>query len=234
MARTPNPPDISNRQTLLGRVVYLAIGFPLALWVFWQFFWMWWVFFGWMLDNVIGQGASEFMYDDLREFWDKWKYQIMPWWFFHIPTWRDWYAWPIIALLVYLRFGGRLPRFKRERKPKFADPPPKDSPYTRKKQDKSQQRQSAGSSDDEFGFDPNAFKGGNGQQKQEPPRDKPKPDDKLKEALELFELELPFTLDDLKKRRKQLLAKTHPDAGGSGFLFKQVENAFGILKKKAR
>ena len=46
MARTPNPPDISNRQTLLGRIVCLAIGFPLALWVFWQFLWMWWVFLG--------------------------------------------------------------------------------------------------------------------------------------------------------------------------------------------
>ena len=107
----------------------------------------------------------------------------------------------------------------------------------KKEKAKSKGRTSTGSTDDDFGFDPNAFKGGNGQQKkqqeQKPPPQQPKPDGKLREALELFELELPFTLDELKARRKQLLAKTHPDAGGSGFLFKQVENAFEILKRKA-
>ena len=56
----------------------------------------------------------------------------------------------------------------------------------------------------------------------------------LAEALELFELEQPYTKADLKKRRKQLLAKTHPDAGGSAFLFKQVENAHEVLQRHTR
>ena len=164
MARIPEPPDISNRQSLLGRIVYLVIGFPLALWMFWQLFWMWWVFFGWALDNLIGEGASNFMFDGYREWWNNYKYQLMPEWFFYLPTWRDWYAWPIMAFLVYLRLGGRLPRLQRQRKPKFSDKPPKDSPYAGKKEKaKFKERKST---DDDFGFDPNAFKDGNGQQKQ--------------------------------------------------------------------
>lgn len=57
----------------------------------------------------------------------------------------------------------------------------------------------------------------------------PLPDD-VKNALELLDLSIPYDLDTLKKRRKQLLAKTHPDAGGSAALFRQVENAYQVLK----
>ena len=232
MARIPDPPELNKRQTFLGRVLYFVIGFPIALWIFWQLFWMFWIaVFTWM-DYAFGEGASQFMYEDLQAYWNKWGDWIMPWWFFHIPTWRhDWYALPLMAFLIYFHYGGKLPRFQWKRKKSFSNEPPKDSPYNQKKQKKSQERKTAGSTDDDFGFDPNAFKGGNNQQKQEPPRDKPKPDDKFKEALELFEMKMPFTLDELKKRRKQLLAKTHPDVGGSSYLFKQVENAFEILKR---
>lgn len=58
----------------------------------------------------------------------------------------------------------------------------------------------------------------------------PPPSDELANALELFELEQPFTAKELSQRRRSLLGKTHPDAGGSAYLFKQVEAAHEVLK----
>lgn len=52
---------------------------------------------------------------------------------------------------------------------------------------------------------------------------------KLKEALELFEVQMPYSLAEIQKRRKQLLLKVHPDHGGSNALFRKVNEAYEIL-----
>jgi hypothetical protein len=79
------------------------LGFPFALWVAWQVFWIWWWFFGWVL------GASDFLYGDLIELWRKWRH-VMPWWYFIIPTWRDWWTYPLLGLLAFAMY--RRPNLK--------------------------------------------------------------------------------------------------------------------------
>lgn len=60
----------------------------------------------------------------------------------------------------------------------------------------------------------------------------PPPDDDIRNALELLGLSIPYDFDTLKRRRTELLTKTHPDVGGSAALFRQVENAYQVLKDK--
>lgn len=52
-----------------------------------------------------------------------------------------------------------------------------------------------------------------------------------KDALELYELQKPFTTKDLKARRNQLLQGTHPDRGGSTLMARLVNEAFEILRE---
>lgn len=157
MARTPPPPSLGGEQYFLQRLIYLVLGVPLGLWMYWQLIWMWFVFFGWALDQLIGQGTSNFLFDGYREWWDTYKFGIMPEWFFYIPTWRDWYAWPLMALLAYLRFGGTLPRFGVPRRPRFTSPSPREKRYSRAKPNRSGAQHSSRSADDGFDFDPSAF-----------------------------------------------------------------------------
>ena len=56
--------------------------------------------------------------------------------------------------------------------------------------------------------------------------------DDEKRALEILGLKHPYTLEQLKDRRKALITKTHPDQGGTAFLLRQVEEAFQLLKSK--
>lgn len=53
-----------------------------------------------------------------------------------------------------------------------------------------------------------------------------------KQALELFEMAKPYTLDQLKKRRMELLKKVHPDQGGSNMIARMVNEAFELLKSR--
>lgn len=53
-----------------------------------------------------------------------------------------------------------------------------------------------------------------------------------KQALELFEMKKPYTLDELKKRRMDLLKKVHPDQGGSNMMARLVNDAFEVLKTR--
>lgn len=53
-----------------------------------------------------------------------------------------------------------------------------------------------------------------------------------KQALEFFELSKPYTLEDLKKRRMELLKKVHPDQGGSNMMARMVNEAFELLKSR--
>lgn len=55
----------------------------------------------------------------------------------------------------------------------------------------------------------------------------------ITDALELFELSVPFSLDALQKRRKQLLLKVHPDHGGSAVMTRMVNDAYEMLLPKA-
>lgn len=162
MARTPPPPSLGGGQYFLQRLIYLVLGVPLGLWMYWQLIWMWFVFFGWALDQLIGQGTSNFLFDGYREWWDTYKFGIMPEWFFYIPTWHDWYAWPLMALLAYLRFGGTLPRFGMPRRRRFTSPPPRENRNNRPNPNRSGAQRSSRSADDGFAFDPNAFTHGDG------------------------------------------------------------------------
>lgn len=53
-----------------------------------------------------------------------------------------------------------------------------------------------------------------------------------KSAMEVLGLTHPYTEQELKNQRKALIAKTHPDQGGTAFLMRQVEEAFQLLKSK--
>ena len=70
--------------------------------------------------------------------------------------------------------------------------------------------------------------------KSSPPPPPPPESDELKNALELFEIKQPFTAKELSQRRRALLGKTHPDGGGSAYLFKQVDVAYEVLKPHSK
>lgn len=53
-----------------------------------------------------------------------------------------------------------------------------------------------------------------------------------KQALDFFELSKPYTLDELKKRRMDLLKKVHPDQGGSNMMARMVNEAYELLKSR--
>ncbi|MEO3388865.1 hypothetical protein [Mesorhizobium sp. CAU 1741] len=52
-------------------------------------------------------------------------------------------------------------------------------------------------------------------------------------ALELFELSHFYTLEQLNKRRLELLKKVHPDLGGSNMMARMVNEAYELLKASA-
>jgi hypothetical protein len=75
--------------------------------------------------------------------------------------------------------------------------------------------------------------GGNGGSQREPPRQEPPPPpDNERAALELFELSRPYTLGDLKRRRNELMLRVHPDHGGTASLFRQVNEAYDLLRSR--
>lgn len=53
-----------------------------------------------------------------------------------------------------------------------------------------------------------------------------------KQALELFELTRPYTLEKLRARRMELLKKVHPDQGGSNMMARMVNEAYEVLKAR--
>lgn len=58
------------------------------------------------------------------------------------------------------------------------------------------------------------------------------PSDDVAIALDVMGLTEPFSIEELNARRKKLLAQTHPDAGGSANLFRQVQSAYELLKSR--
>ncbi len=52
----------------------------------------------------------------------------------------------------------------------------------------------------------------------------------LDEALNLYGLQLPFTEQDLRERRRQLMKKAHPDSGGNTKDAEKVNRYFEVLK----
>lgn len=52
----------------------------------------------------------------------------------------------------------------------------------------------------------------------------------LDEAMKILGISVPFTIDQLKKRRKQLAIKYHPDQGGSVEMCAKINVAFDLLK----
>ena len=55
-----------------------------------------------------------------------------------------------------------------------------------------------------------------------------------KEALEVLELDESASEDDIKKAYKRLIAKIHPDQGGSKYLAAKINQARDVLIKKKR
>lgn len=53
-----------------------------------------------------------------------------------------------------------------------------------------------------------------------------------KQALEVFELSRPYTLEKLKARRMELMKKVHPDQGGSNMMARMVNEAYEVLKAR--
>ena len=58
------------------------------------------------------------------------------------------------------------------------------------------------------------------------------PSNAMSDALDLFELKQPYTLEQLKKRRKELMLRVHPDHGGSNMMARMVNEAFDLLKTR--
>lgn len=52
----------------------------------------------------------------------------------------------------------------------------------------------------------------------------------LDAAMKIFGMTVPFTIEELKKKRKQLAIKYHPDQGGSVEMCAKINAAFDILK----
>lgn len=70
------------------------------------------------------------------------------------------------------------------------------------------------------------------QPRQEPPKAKPAPALTTEaRALEILGLKKPFTQSELKKKRNQMLQKTHPDQGGSDALVRLINESYETLKK---
>jgi len=55
---------------------------------------------------------------------------------------------------------------------------------------------------------------------------------RYKNALSLFDLRAPYSLEELVSRRKFLLMRAHPDQGGSTGLTVAVNEAFEVLKQR--
>ena len=53
-----------------------------------------------------------------------------------------------------------------------------------------------------------------------------------KHALELFELSKPFSMEQLRTRRMEMLKKVHPDQGGSNMMARLVNEAYDVLKTR--
>lgn len=51
------------------------------------------------------------------------------------------------------------------------------------------------------------------------------------EAMRLFAVKEPFTIDDLKKKRRILQKFYHPDAGGNEIMSKRINQAYDLLEK---
>jgi hypothetical protein len=56
------------------------------------------------------------------------------------------------------------------------------------------------------------------------------PHSKFDEALQVFGLSRPVTLDDIKRRYRVLAKQTHPDTGGDAEQFKHIHNAYQVLE----
>lgn len=56
---------------------------------------------------------------------------------------------------------------------------------------------------------------------------------KFEEAKVLFEVELPYTKDQIKKKRNELIKQHHPDIGGSDEMCKKINEAYTLLLKFA-
>ncbi len=73
------------------------------------------------------------------------------------------------------------------------------------------------------------------EQHQTPPPKQAPPKTELQKALEVFDLKIPFTDNELKKRRKKMIMeqRLHPDQGGDAETFKRVQAAYELLLKFA-
>jgi len=54
----------------------------------------------------------------------------------------------------------------------------------------------------------------------------------ISESLNILNLRVNFTDDDLRKAYKKKCAETHPDNGGSTSDFSKVQSAYNVLKKE--
>jgi DnaJ homolog subfamily C member 19 len=59
----------------------------------------------------------------------------------------------------------------------------------------------------------------------------PKPDRTIAEALKLLELPATATADEIRAAHRRLVAKVHPDTGGSAELTRQINAARDLLLK---
>lgn len=158
MVKTPKAPDLVVTKSLPRFFVEQLIKVIIITWLHAQavgiiFYLLW---------HNSSHAFREFMFRDYIDFWQRWRFDIQTeftptWlqWIWSIPTWQDVWPWVVIGLLVALYIWGNrsLPslKFKVPRTYRMKA----DNPYSPK-------HGKAGStaSDDEFGFDPSAFKNG--------------------------------------------------------------------------
>jgi len=156
MVRTPEPPELRINKSFPRYALELIIKICVVTWLYMQavglFFYLVW--------HNSAVAFREFMFRDFIDYWDKWggyiQFELTPepaQWIWSIPTWQDWWAWVIIAVLTALYIWGNrgFPslNFKVPRTYKMAG----DNPYSSKRH--TDERSPEG--DDDFTFDPSAF-----------------------------------------------------------------------------
>lgn len=89
MPRHPKPPDISPKKPFVLMVVEAVFRPVIVLWMYAQIIGL--IFLG--IWNISSPAFREFMFRDFITYWDAYSRQLLPTWFFKIPTWNDPMAW---------------------------------------------------------------------------------------------------------------------------------------------
>lgn len=152
MARTPEPPDLRVKKSLLRFCAEIILRVIILTWLYAQAI----GFLFYMIWHNSSVAFREFMFRDFINLWQNYSRGIFPSWFLAIPTWKDPLPWIILGLLIAAYFWGNrgLPRlnFKVERYHQNTK-----TNYDARPQFKSG-NEGIDMPDDDFAFDPSAFK----------------------------------------------------------------------------